>query len=182
MIPLRAATPNTVKNPTSDPIEITPPVANAASTPPTRADGRVKKARVARRQEPKAACRRRRTPMAAAMPKRSRFCWAACRSWYSPSSSAWYSSGNLIAERRCWTSLTTAPRSRPLTLRPTSMRRELFSRAMRFGVGRTLTLATSPRCTVPPLGVLMSRLRILLRLSRAPGVPHTITSYTFPSR
>ena len=67
-------------------------------------------------------------------------------------------------------------------LRPTSMRRELFSRAIRFGVGRMLTLATSPRRTVPPLGVLISRLRILIRLSRAWDVPHTITSYTFPSR
>src|SRR5947209_11446096 len=50
MMPLRAATPNTVKNPTSEPSEMTPPVANAASTPPIRADGRVKKARAARRQ------------------------------------------------------------------------------------------------------------------------------------
>ena len=36
-MPLRAAMPNTVKNPTSDPIDRIPPVANAASTPADRA-------------------------------------------------------------------------------------------------------------------------------------------------
>src|SRR6266849_1165054 len=76
MMPLRAAIPNTVKNPTREPSEMTPPVTKAASTPPTSADGRVKKASAASRQLPKAACKRRKTPTAETSPKPSRRPWA----------------------------------------------------------------------------------------------------------
>ena len=56
-MPLRAAIPKTVKKPTSEPSERTPPPANAASAPPTSAIGRVRKASVASRQLPNAACK-----------------------------------------------------------------------------------------------------------------------------
>ena len=51
-MPLRAAMPSTVRNPTSEPSEMIPPPAYAASTPPTRAEGSVTKDRVASRQLP----------------------------------------------------------------------------------------------------------------------------------
>jgi len=41
-IPLRAAIPNTVKDPTSEPREIIPPDSQADSTPPTSAIGSVR--------------------------------------------------------------------------------------------------------------------------------------------
>src|SRR3989304_3674049 len=53
MMPLRAAIPKTVRKPTSEPSESTPPPTYAASTPPTRADGKVKKDRAASRVVPK---------------------------------------------------------------------------------------------------------------------------------
>ena len=43
MMPLRAAMPSTVRKPTSEPSEITPPLEYAARTPPTSAMGRARK-------------------------------------------------------------------------------------------------------------------------------------------
>src|SRR3970040_13606 len=57
MMPLRAAIPRIVRNPTSEPSEMTPSPKYAASTPPTRAEGKVKKEKVARRPFPKDTCR-----------------------------------------------------------------------------------------------------------------------------
>ena len=65
---MRAAMPNTVKNPTSDPMERIPPVANAASTPPTSASGRVTKASSAGRQLPSATCSSRKMIASAMTP------------------------------------------------------------------------------------------------------------------
>src|SRR5687767_5573102 len=69
MMPLRTAMPITVKNPTSEPSEIVPPAANAASTPPTSAVGSVRKDTEARRQLRSAMFRSRKMPMAAAAAK-----------------------------------------------------------------------------------------------------------------
>ena len=63
MIPFRAAIPSTVKKPTSEPSEMTPPVMHAASIPPTSADGRVRNDSSARRVLPNEACSRRKTPI-----------------------------------------------------------------------------------------------------------------------
>ena len=69
MMPLRAAIPSTVKNPTSDPSDSTPPPRYAASTPPTSAIGRVRNESTASRQLPNEAWSRRKTPIAAAIAK-----------------------------------------------------------------------------------------------------------------
>ena len=55
MTPLRAAMPSSARNAISDPSERVAPSMSAASTPPTRATGRVRKASPARRQLLKAA-------------------------------------------------------------------------------------------------------------------------------
>jgi hypothetical protein len=88
-MPLRAAMPNTVKNPTRDPIERIPPVAKAASTPPTSAMGSVTKARRAGRQLPSATCRSRKMIASEMAPIVNSRVWAACCSSNSPSSSTW---------------------------------------------------------------------------------------------
>src|SRR5437773_11269635 len=59
MIPLRAAIPRIVKNPTSEPSEMTPSAKYTARTPPTSAEGSVKNESVARRQLPKDVTRSR---------------------------------------------------------------------------------------------------------------------------
>ena len=41
MMPLRAAMPSTVTNPTSEPNDMTPPDSSTAATPPSRAKGRL---------------------------------------------------------------------------------------------------------------------------------------------
>ena len=89
-MPLRAAMPKTVKNPTSEPIERIPSApSTTASRPPTSAIGKVTNERIASRQLRNEACSSRKIPIAAAMPKRIMSCCASWRSLYSPSSSAW---------------------------------------------------------------------------------------------
>ena len=51
MMPLRAAMPRTVTNPTSDPSDSTPPERNAAATPPIRANGSVSATSATRRAD-----------------------------------------------------------------------------------------------------------------------------------
>jgi hypothetical protein len=68
---LRAAIPNTVKKPTSEPSESTPPAMNAASTPPTSAIGSVRKDMVASRQLLKDTCSSNRIAIAVPIEKRS---------------------------------------------------------------------------------------------------------------
>ena len=50
MMPLRAAMPRSARNAISEPSESVAPSMSAASTPPTRATGRVRKTSPARRQ------------------------------------------------------------------------------------------------------------------------------------
>ena len=68
-IPLRAEIPNTVRNPTREPREIMPSPKNAASIPPTRADGKSKNDRVAKRVLLKEVCRRRKIAIKAIKPR-----------------------------------------------------------------------------------------------------------------
>ena len=49
MMPFRATIPSTVKKPTIDPIEITPPAMSLPTTPPISASGSVRKVNTARR-------------------------------------------------------------------------------------------------------------------------------------
>ena len=65
MMPLRAAMPSTVRNPINEPSEMTPPASHAARTPPTSAEGSVRKLSVARRQLSKDCRRRRKMPTSA---------------------------------------------------------------------------------------------------------------------
>ena len=84
MMPLRATMPSTVKKPTSEPSEITPPPTQAMSTPPTSAEGRVTKASTASRKRRKASRSRTKIAAAATAPQpNSRDC-AAWRSRNSP--------------------------------------------------------------------------------------------------
>ena len=57
MMPLRAAMPSTVTNPTSDPSDSTPPVRNTLATPPMSANGMVSATSATMRTEPKSTCR-----------------------------------------------------------------------------------------------------------------------------
>ena len=108
-------------------------------------------------------------PSAAARPKANSLPCAFWRSANSPSTSAWYSWGNRTSWSLSFTSETTEPRSRPRTFMPTSIRRELSSREMRLGVGRTLTSATCDIFTWPPPGVSSGRSRMLCTSCRASG-------------
>ena len=58
----------------------------------------------------------------------------------------------------------TLPRSRPLALHETSMRRLAFSCWITFGVGAIRSSATSPSGTLPPSG---ASIRILVRFDRS---------------
>ena len=115
MIPLRAAMPRTVRKPTSEPSEITPPLKYAAEHAADQRErqgqeGERRQAPVA--EESHAGSGRRRS--AAIGRRASRRLWAACRSAYSPSTSGWYPSGNSTArDAAASTSLATEPRSRP---------------------------------------------------------------------
>ena len=78
----------TVTSPTSDPSERTPPVRNVATIAPTSANGSVRNTSVASRPEPKSASRIRKMAATAPMPSSVRRVDDACRSAYSPSTSA----------------------------------------------------------------------------------------------
>ena len=96
MMPLRAAMPSTVRNPTSDPSDSTPPVEPRCEH---AADQRQRQ-QSGTSAQPAACCRRRPaavagSPTAAAMRRTTiSRCCAACRSVDSPRTSAWYSRGN----------------------------------------------------------------------------------------
>ncbi len=143
MIPLRAAMPSTVTNPTSDPSDSTPPVRNTLATPPMSAKGivsatsatmpRGSEVDVQDQQDAQQRQRAKREQPALRLGPR-----------------------RVLAEhlrviagverhaRRCAASMSraTAPRSRPRTLQVTSIRRDPPSRVISFGVGATCTSAT----------------------------------------
>ena len=86
-MPLRAAMPNTARNPTSEPKDSTAPLSSTATTPPTRAIGSSTKVSRASRKLPSAACSSSRIVSSAAKPNTSSFSWAAFSSLDSPSTS-----------------------------------------------------------------------------------------------
>ena len=77
-MPLRTATPRTIRNPNSEPSVKAPALEIATMTaPPTSASGSVRKANVAKRQLEKAACKRKKIPIAETkMMLQERFCAA----------------------------------------------------------------------------------------------------------
>ena len=66
--------------PTRDPKVMMPPVANAANTPPTKADGNVRKLRVASRQLRNDKCSSTKIAPNARIAKACRFSWVDCSS------------------------------------------------------------------------------------------------------
>ena len=85
-MPLRAAMPSTVKNPTSAPSVIVPSAPQAASTPPTSAIGSVSMSSHASRQLRNATCSSSRSTTSVARPSHSSRAAACCRSAASPCS------------------------------------------------------------------------------------------------
>ena len=63
MMPLRAAMPITVTNPTSEPSDSTPPVSATAATPPTSANGRLTPTNAVMRRERNSIHTRSRMPI-----------------------------------------------------------------------------------------------------------------------
>ena len=182
-MPLRAEMPNTVKNPTSDPSEITPPPM------PVRehaADESHRQGQEDQQREPPAAERdlqqqqdRETGDDRDAVEVRLRGLPLLVLAEQFGVVAAW----ERDARRSAFlTSATTEPRSRWLTLAATSRRRESFSRSMTLGTGPTLTLATSPRRTTVPDGVSIGRALTACTLVRVCGVLHTTVSYALPSR
>ena len=91
MIPLRAAMPSTVTNPTSEPSDRTPPPSTAPKTPPIRANGNVRKTRAVSRTVRKSAWITSRTPSSDSAARASKRRRDSSRAAYSPRNSGWYS-------------------------------------------------------------------------------------------
>ena len=168
MMPLRAAMPSTVTNPTSDPSDSTPPVSDTPTTPPTSANGIVRATSSVGRHDRKSAYSTSTMPISASPARAYSFRADSCRAAYSPRNSGWYSRSNCTSLTFSSTSRATAPRSRPFTLQVMSSRREAFSRLISFGAGTTITSATSPSRTCTPAGVSIGRSRTAVKSVAAP--------------
>ncbi len=76
MIKLRMVMPNSVTNPTNEPTDNNPPVANTASTPPTNAKGRFARINSTCRHEPNSTASNSTMPVPASSKCTSRSCFA----------------------------------------------------------------------------------------------------------
>ena len=153
-----------------------PPASQAASTPPTSAIGSVRNSKTASRQlRNEAWSSSRMSSPAMIADSSSRLC-AACRSWYSPSSSTWYPRASCTEPSFCLISLTTEPRSRPSTAAPTSRYLESPCRSMALGFGCSATVATSPSLMWPPDGRSIGRFSMSEKLCLVRSGLQTTTS------
>ena len=182
MIPLRAAMPSTVTNPTSEPSDSTPPPRIAPTTPPIRANGSVRATSAVSRSERKSAW------MISRMPSSDSAARASSRRLRLLAGGVFAEELGVVLAREvqrldllldlAGDAAQVAPRA---TLQVTSIRREAPSRLISLGAGTSAISATSPSGTCVPSGVSIGRVLSFETSLRTSSTPQTNTSKIFCS-
>ena len=170
---MRAAIPNTVRNPTSEPSDSTPSPSYTASTPPTSAIGSSRNVSAARRRLPKAAWSSRKIDDRGGDAEQVQPVLGGVQLRRLAQHLGVDPGGNFTLSSRFSTSSTTDSRSRPSTFAPTSIRRDCCVRSILFGVGARRTSATcSSRTRSPARRVDRELLHVGHAVARRRDAPH----------